>query len=276
MDWSTGFAWAVGGASGYGDWGPSTGTRHFRLKGLIYWHPPQLQPVQPWTQGGSGSKDVTPGQGPRPIQLTFIFLIFVLYWSNTDIQCCVSSQHTSQPGSVIHMHISILLQILFPHILLQCVEWSSVCYTNGLVDLLLCVNFSLLIYASLLTPPCPLGAVCFFMSVILSLFCKWVHMCIDSEVAGDSDTIAILSFLVWLPSLRMIIARSTHVAGIGIFFTLFYSQREYSTVYMYHFFICSSLDGDSHCFTLGFASSAPVNIYVHLPIPVMVFVSIWA
>ena len=36
-----------------------------------------------------------------------------------------------QSASVIHIHIFILFQILFPYRSLQSIEWSSLCYTVG-------------------------------------------------------------------------------------------------------------------------------------------------
>ena len=47
-------------------------------------------------------------------------LIFILYWSIVDLQCCISG--VQQRDSVIHIHIAILSQILFPHRLLQNIE----------------------------------------------------------------------------------------------------------------------------------------------------------
>ena len=36
-----------------------------------------------------------------------------------------------QSDSIIHIHVSILFQILFPFRLLHNIEWSSLCYTVG-------------------------------------------------------------------------------------------------------------------------------------------------
>ena len=55
-----------------------------------------------------------------------------------------------QSGSVIHIHVSILFQILFPFRLLQNVEQSSLCYMLGPCWLSVlnttCVRFVSLIY----------------------------------------------------------------------------------------------------------------------------------
>ena len=58
----------------------------------------------------------------------FISLIF--YWSIVDLQCCVVSA-VQQSESVIHIHISTLLKILFSYRSLQSIEQSSLCYTVG-------------------------------------------------------------------------------------------------------------------------------------------------
>ena len=49
----------------------------------------------------------------------FISLIF--YWSIVDLQCCVVSA-VQQSESVIHIHISTLLKILFSYRSLQSIE----------------------------------------------------------------------------------------------------------------------------------------------------------
>ena len=46
------------------------------------------------------------------IQLFFL-IIFILFWSVADLQCCVSAVQQSE--SVTHIHISILFQILSSH-----------------------------------------------------------------------------------------------------------------------------------------------------------------
>ena len=62
-------------------------------------------------------------------QLYFFNLIFILYWSIVDLQCCVSGVHQSE--SVIHTHVSIIFQILFHDGLSQDTEYSSLCSTVG-------------------------------------------------------------------------------------------------------------------------------------------------
>lgn len=59
---------------------PSLGTRHFRLKGLIYWHIlPSSSPVNPELRlAQAPGCDIRPGS-QRPIPLAFIFLtLFIL------------------------------------------------------------------------------------------------------------------------------------------------------------------------------------------------------
>ena len=71
---------------------------------------------------------------------TFFFnFYFILQYSS---QCCVSGvQHSD---SVIHLHVSILFQILFPFRLLQNIEQRSLCYTVGpcwlsILNIVVCV-----------------------------------------------------------------------------------------------------------------------------------------
>ena len=62
----------------------------------------------------------------------FFNLIFILYWHIVALQCCVRvGAGVQQSGSVIHIHISILFQILFPHRLFQNIELGSLCSTVG-------------------------------------------------------------------------------------------------------------------------------------------------
>lgn len=204
---------------------PSIGTRHFRLKGAyLLAHPPQLQPSPALgLRVAQAPRMWHQARGPRPIPLAFIFLIFVLYWSNIDIQCCVSSQHTSTWFSYTYAYINSSSDSLPTHLTAVCwVEFRLLYKWSWLIYYCVYVNFSLLIYASLPPHLAPWAAVCFLHLWFCFCFANEC-MCIDSEVVADSDTIAILSLLVWLPSLRMITSRSTHVAGIGIFSTLFYS-----------------------------------------------------
>ena len=58
--------------------------------------------------------------------------------------------------------------------------------------------------------------------------------------------------------------RSIHVAAKGIYFVLFVAEN-YSTVYMYHIFIHSSVDGHLGCFhVLTIVNSAAVYIGMHV------------
>ena len=63
----------------------------------------------------------------------FKVLIFTVYWSIVDLQCCVSFS-IQQSDSVIH--IFILFQILFPYRLLQNIEWSFCALQQVLVGYL--------------------------------------------------------------------------------------------------------------------------------------------
>ena len=58
-----------------------------------------------------------------------------------DLQCCVGFSFTAKWFSyILHIHISILFQILFPSRLLQNIEQSSLCYTVGLCGLSVLYN----------------------------------------------------------------------------------------------------------------------------------------
>ena len=60
----------------------------------------------------------------------FFNLTFILYWSIVDLQCVVVPG-AHQSDLVIHIHVSILFQILFPCSLLHIIESSSLCFTMG-------------------------------------------------------------------------------------------------------------------------------------------------
>ena len=62
---------------------------------------------------------------------SFFIIIFILYGSTVDSNFVLVSG-IQQSDSVIHIHASILFQILFPFRLLQNIEQSSLCYTVGL------------------------------------------------------------------------------------------------------------------------------------------------
>ena len=63
----------------------------------------------------------------RPSALPTSFfsnLFFILFWRMVDLQYCVSFRCTASV-SFIHIHTSVLFQILFPYWLLQNIEDSS-------------------------------------------------------------------------------------------------------------------------------------------------------
>ena len=76
----------------------------------IVQHSPTLTPFFPFL--------ILPGW---LLNFFFFNLIFILYWSIVDLQCCVSFRCT-ESDSVIHTPISILFQILFPYRLLRNIE----------------------------------------------------------------------------------------------------------------------------------------------------------
>ena len=70
----------------------------------------------------------------HPFRFLFLFFSFSSLKKKciggiVDLQCCVSV--VQQSDSVIHIHISTLVQILFPYRPLQNIEQSSLCYTVG-------------------------------------------------------------------------------------------------------------------------------------------------
>ena len=52
----------------------------------------------------------------------FFTLIFILYWSTVDLQCCVSFRHTAKWLSFTYIYICTLFQILFSYRRLQSTE----------------------------------------------------------------------------------------------------------------------------------------------------------
>ena len=104
-----------------------------------------------------------------------LFLIFILYWSIVDLQCCISG--VQQRDSVIHIHIAILSQILFPHRLLQNIEQRPLCYIVGPVGCLFYIQQRVYVNPKLLIQPSPnlsplVSISLFLKSVSLFLFCK--------------------------------------------------------------------------------------------------------
>ena len=81
-----------------------------------------------------------------------------------------------------------------------------------------------------------------------------------------------LSFSVWLISLSIIFSRSIHVVA-NVRVSFFFMVELYSIVYMYHFFIHSSISGHVGFFhILAIVTNAAVNIGVHLYFLISVFV----
>ena len=60
-----------------------------------------------------------------------IFFFFSFYVGEQLVNNVVLASGIQESDSVIHTHISILFQILFPFRLLQNIEQSSLCYTGG-------------------------------------------------------------------------------------------------------------------------------------------------
>ena len=63
--------------------------------------------------------------------LTLFFLTFLFYTGVYLINNVMLASGIQQSDSVIHIHVSILFQIIFPIRLLQNIEQSSLCYTVG-------------------------------------------------------------------------------------------------------------------------------------------------
>ena len=61
----------------------------------------------------------------------FFFFNFLFYIRVKLINNVVLVSGVQQSDSVIHIHVSLLFQILFPIRLLQNIEQSSLCYTVG-------------------------------------------------------------------------------------------------------------------------------------------------
>ena len=75
----------------------------------------------------------------RAYKFILLFFSSSFYWSRVDLQCQVSFRCTAQRFSYIcshiyvhtHIYVYILFQILIPYMLLQNIEYSSLCYTVG-------------------------------------------------------------------------------------------------------------------------------------------------
>ena len=75
-----------------------------------------------------------------------LFLIFILYWSIVDLRYCVSFRYTAKGFSHIHIHISILFEIIFPYrfITKYWVEFP-VLYSRSLIICFTCSTMCILI-----------------------------------------------------------------------------------------------------------------------------------
>ena len=65
------------------------------------------------------------------LHLLLVFKFIPFFFINIEVQLTYNAMLVSsvpQSDSVVHVHVSILLQILFPHRLLQNTEQSSLCY----------------------------------------------------------------------------------------------------------------------------------------------------
>ena len=84
-----------------------------------------------------------------------------------------------------------------------------------------------------------------------------------------------LFVFVWLSSLTMIICRSIHVAANDIISFLFIAEY-YSIIYVYHIFICSSVDGHLLCScVLTIINSSSRNIGVLVYFQIRIFSRYW-
>ena len=66
------------------------------------------------------------------------------------IYSVVLVSHVQQSDSGIHIHVSVLFQILFSFRLLQSIEQSSLCYTVGPVDCLFYIVVCIICYIYML------------------------------------------------------------------------------------------------------------------------------
>ena len=94
-------------------------------------------------------------------------LLFKFYWSTVDLQCC-----DSFCWAVVHIHTSILFQILSPHRWSRNIGWSSLCCTAG-------PCWPIIPYTSVCIRQPPKTA------VLNSLFYKyWIFMSYDLTIFG--------------------------------------------------------------------------------------------
>ena len=138
----TGLGWAVGGPVWVWRCGSSTGS--FAV-GFTCWHhlPRRLHS----TLSSLGIRDVQAPEKchqarcPRPdgnnigILFFLLNLFFPFYGNIDDFPCELFG--IDQPDSFIHMHISIVFQMLFPYMLQQYVVWNPCAIHSVLVDYLI-------------------------------------------------------------------------------------------------------------------------------------------
>ena len=119
-----------------------------------------------------------------------------------------------QSESIIHIHISILFQILFPYRSFQSIEQGSLCYIKCSHQLSVLhiediyVNSNLPIYSF------PLVIISFFYICTLFPFCKYYvyqYQFFRFHISGD------IVFVFFLTSLSMAISSSSKLLQIALF-----------------------------------------------------------